>query len=577
MVFPTLDQPLIRLVKEATGGERTRKSFLQMRCITGQTGNLRKLFMPGMLPREIANCKRHGRAPLPRLAAQHFHLLALLMLGMMILPVAIPAATFVWDGHGSGNSLWRRARNWVGNAAPPANAFAGLFNTDIILSGATKTTPVLDRRYYIHSLTFASDAASFTLDYRGNINNRNLLLGAGGITNNSANLQTLRPSITISQNQTWQANAGDLTARGPLNLPGNNLTFSGSFHTTVTGPIQGTGSLTKDGLGTLTLGGSAANTFSGGVTINAGTVHVGKASALGSGPLTVNGGTLNVGNYNLLVGDLTLSGGTLVGTGGSIAGSSDYQLQAGTVAGNLSGPVAALKTTGGTVFLTAASSYTGGTQVSAGSLIVNNVSGSGTGSGPVTINASGAVMGIGAIGGAVTNGPGGLLSAGYEIGTLNIGNLVWFGGGVNRWDLSDAASVAGSGWDLLRVNGTLTLWASPANKAIIDVTSFTLAETRGLAANFDPTQNYLWTILETTGGIFFSGGGDAGSVFNVVTGNFNNPHDGGEFAVQLSDDGRQLHLTYTYIAVPEPSKIALLGLGLFGFVYLKRVQRNWPT
>ena len=52
------------------------------------------------------------------------------------------------------------------------------------------------------------------------------------------------------------------------------------------------GKITKLGAGTLVL--NAANTFSGGVTINAGTVQAGNASALGTGAVKIAGGQLSV-------------------------------------------------------------------------------------------------------------------------------------------------------------------------------------------------------------------------------------------------------------------------------------------
>jgi autotransporter-associated beta strand protein len=63
--------------------------------------------------------------------------------------------------------------------------------------------------------------------------------------------------------------------------------------------------LAKTGTGTLLL--SAANTYSGGTTITAGTLAIGNDSAVGTGPLTLNGGTLATsgGARNLAAGIAT--------------------------------------------------------------------------------------------------------------------------------------------------------------------------------------------------------------------------------------------------------------------------------
>jgi fibronectin-binding autotransporter adhesin len=103
---------------------------------------------------------------------------------------------------------------------------------------------------------------------------------------------------------------GSVRGVGDIFLGGNNLALGGlNRNAWISGVIRdgglsgGTGgSLTKDGLGRLTL--TRANTYTGGTTLNSGVLRTFNSSALGSGPLTVNGGTLhavgelNVGTFN---------------------------------------------------------------------------------------------------------------------------------------------------------------------------------------------------------------------------------------------------------------------------------------
>src|SRR5207249_201128 len=87
------------------------------------------------------------------------------------------------------------------------------------------------------------------------------------------------------------------------------------------------------------------------------------------------------------------------------------------------------KTGLGALRLSNASTYAGGTTVSAGKLLVNNTTGSGTGTGALTVNA-GTLGGTGVIAGPVTLNAAGTLSPGADsaIGTLTFNSPPSFNG-----------------------------------------------------------------------------------------------------------------------------------------------------
>ena len=526
---------------------------------------------PVEIPALDASCLRVHRFS-PR---KTLHLLALLAAS---LPATLPAAVtnYVWDGNATGNSRWSRVGNWtVTNSAPPASVDSGLTNTDITFAGALKTSPLMDNNYFIRTLNFSSSAASFTLASQGATT---LSIGLGGINNFSTNKQTIVSTLSVSNSQTWNAAAGGLDILGVVNLGSTNrLSFAGAYNTALSNMIQGTGGLIMQGPGTLTLAGTTPNTFSGGITLQSGTLIAAKTNALGTGPLLLTGGTLNIGAFNQTVSSFTLQGGTLLATSGSLSSSSAFQIQAGNITSRLGGTGGLLKTTAGVATLLAANTYTGGTVVTGGTLFVNNATGSGTGTGNVSVSSGGLLAGTGSITGIVTNGTGGTISAGNPIGVLNLGSSVWLGGSTNRWDINNATGTAGISWDLLNLSGSLTINATTNNKAYINITSFTLGGTAGFAANFNPTNSYLWTILTASGGIGFAPGESAATVLELLTGNFINPQTGGRFGVAVSVDGKNLNLTYTPTAVPEPSAWSVLAIAACGIIYGRRFNRNWGS
>jgi autotransporter-associated beta strand protein len=107
-------------------------------------------------------------------------------------------------------------------------------------------------------------------------------------------------------------------------------------------------------------------------------------SIQGTGVVFLGAANLSVGSNNLSTNfsGLIQDGGANGGTGGSLT-----------------------KVGGGTMVLHDSNAYTGGTTIKGGKLVVNNKSGSGTGSGPVQVN-SGRLGGRGIIAGDVTLGDG---------------------------------------------------------------------------------------------------------------------------------------------------------------------------
>ena len=147
----------------------------------------------------------------------------------------------------------------------------------------------------------------------------------------------------------------------------------------------------------------------------------------------------------------------------TISNSADYAFS-----GQLGGSGGSLGTTGvgnnfglvksgnGTFTLSrgAGNTYTNGTTVNGGLLLVNNTSGTGTGSEAVTVNAGGTLGGTGIIAGIVTNNAGGTLSPGASgIGTLTLNsNLVLNIGSTNAFEVNGTTAAH----DQIVIGGTVT-------------------------------------------------------------------------------------------------------------------------
>jgi autotransporter-associated beta strand protein len=160
--------------------------------------------------------------------------------------------------------------------------------------------------------------------------------------------------------------ASSLTAGTIKTASGFSLTNSASV--TLSSEISGAGALTKNGTGILTL--SAANTYTGGTNINAGTLQVNSSTALGpSGTISMGGGVLQYTSNN------TTDYSSRFSTAAGQAYNVDTNGQNVTWATGLTSSGATLTKLGtGTLTLSGANTYNGGSNINAGILLANSSS-----------------------------------------------------------------------------------------------------------------------------------------------------------------------------------------------------------
>lgn len=224
----------------------------------------------------------------------------------------------------------------------------------------------------------------------------------GSIVLNGGTL-TVTSDMTLSSNRGVAVGPSSGVGSGTINVTSaNTLTYSGS----IADNPGGSGRLIKTGTGTLRVIGTA-NAFTGGLSVTGGLVSFSIENRLGAAPATPTAGhiVLNGGGLRLTLNDVTLSSNRGIALGPDTgSGSGILNVDAGVsltyngiVADNGSGSGALEKTEGGGLILGGANTYSGGTTVSAGSLLVTNTSGSGTGTGALTTAFGTTLGGTGAI------------------------------------------------------------------------------------------------------------------------------------------------------------------------------------
>jgi fibronectin-binding autotransporter adhesin len=351
------------------------------------------------------------------------------------------------------------------------------------------------------------DGTSNNGSVQGNILNQSVLVfanpwpqtyagvisGSGSLTMTGPNTLILTASNTYSGGTTVSSGTlqlGDGSASNgyvPNNITVNSgavLAFANPLPQTFAGVISGSGSLTMTGPGTLIL--TAGNTYSGGTTINGGTLSVAADNNLGAvpgsvtpGSLVINGGTLGTsGSFAL-----SASRGVALGpAGGSGAGTIDVAnatilTYGGSIANNSGGTGGLVKADSGTLILTAANTYTGGTTINAGTLQLGNGNPGNDGtlqSSTITINANGALVfdlcnsqtysgAISGNGSLTQAGPGALIltgTSGSGATAIQTGSRLQIGNGGSSGTLGTGA-VADSGSLVVNCSGEVDFDDSP--------------------------------------------------------------------------------------------------------------------
>ncbi|HSW24421.1 MAG TPA: autotransporter-associated beta strand repeat-containing protein, partial [Burkholderiaceae bacterium] len=290
--------------------------------------------------------------------------------------------------------------------------------------------------------TLRMTGTDWTLSGSGTFNDTQVESGVLRVSGTLTSPVTVRPTtqLHIGTGATSGTVTGNITDNGAL-------VFNRSDNLSYGGVISGTGSVTKNGAGVLTL--TASNTYTGPTIINQGVLAFSSPNNLGTlgNRIVFDGGTLRylASAFGFIGRQVNLlAGGGTVDTNGF---SSEYR-------GVASGAGALTKIGAGTLTVTGNNTYTGATTIGGGTLQVNGS----LASAATTVQNGATLGGTGRIAGSVTVQDGGHIAPGASPGTLTIGgDLSLSAGSLLEYEFGQANVPGGPLNDLMVVGGNLLL------------------------------------------------------------------------------------------------------------------------
>jgi autotransporter-associated beta strand protein len=490
----------------------------------------------------------------------------------------------------------------------------------LFLSGGTLVTSAnrnANTAPVANNISLTADSAITTTSAAATVN----LNLTGTLTATGGTLTFRNDAVATTGVFAPRFSTGDFTMGQPIvldNGAGGGTTELADFNTntiptthTYNGVISGNGSFRR-GATTGGTGGetdfNAANTFSGGVNLNDGTIGLGVDSVgapgsltsgpLGTGTLTVSGSNANI---TALGGARIVGNAITLGNGLTIFGANNLELSGAvnlgavtrtikvsnpgvaTISGVISGAGGLTKSGNSTLVLTNANTYGGATTINGGTLQLGNngTTGSLSTSSAITdnnifkINRSNAVAQGTDFSGAAITGTGSLVQAGFGTTTLNVANsysggTIISGTGVLTANAGHASHTPNGGTNLIAAadgalgSGNVSLTASGARLTLQGgVINDYISDNSTLSMVTGATADLNFTGTDIVGGLVLGGAAQTN------LGTYGSSASGAMFVFDnFFLDGGTLTL------VPEPSTWVMTIVGASLLLSVQRFRRK---